>query len=239
MKNEFLSWYIAKQIRSASNQQGGTSMQVSSSLSSADEHVLQCRVKKFRQRETRKLHLPPSFRQRRKSARCAGGRKIMCILMARHAAAILLASAIGCSSALAEVETISKCSYWDAFAGALDGRIVTGAATTLTDGSLAAIVISQDNISLRLYGRAWGLDAGDLTRIRIVAGNTSYRGKARAINDSEFEVADLPKDFLQALIISRTAFIEINSVRWLLNLEGLSSCLKDAVTLYVKTLSRR
>jgi hypothetical protein len=165
---------------------------------------------------------------------------MICVSKVKYAlAAILLANAIGCSSASAEVETISRCGYWDAFAGALDRSAVTGAATKLTDGSLASIIISQDNVSLRLSGRAWNLNAGDLARIRIVVGNESYRGKARAVNDSEFEVSELPKDFLQALIVGRTAIIEINDVRWLLNLKGLSSCLKDAATLYVQTLSSR
>jgi hypothetical protein len=124
-------------------------------------------------------------------------------------------------------ERSKKHDYWEAVACVLDGDIVTGALTHL-DSSLAAILIKSDDVTLRLSGH-WDLDPGDLARIRIVVDDSVYRGRARAINDSEYEIQNLSLKFVKAMIDARTAVIHIGRARWTLTLYGVTASLKQAI----------
>ena len=163
----------------------------------------------------------------------------MWMLKARQAfAGIVLASAIGCTSASAGVEITQRCNFWEAFRGTLDGQTAAGVTTKMSDGSLVSVIVTSEDISLRLSGRHWDLETGDDARIRIVVDGNGFRGKAHAVNDQEFEVSNLPNDFLESLIDGREAYIEINGVRWRLDLNGLTRCLKSSVEPYARRRNR-
>lgn len=162
-------------------------------------------------------------------------RKLERVLLAAALAGVAALGAV--SGTPAKADTFAQHGLWTSFVDKLDGHIATGAVTRLDDGSLVAVLITQNRVMLRLSGRGWELRTGTSTPIRIRVDGTVYRGSGEAVNDSEYQVADLPADFIEALMQGRRALVEINGSVWNLNLQGIKPSLKDAAQLYVETAS--
>jgi hypothetical protein len=146
----------------------------------------------------------------------------------RTIAVVALVGAMACTTASAAWRTIRSHGYWESIVAELDGDIITGALTKMDNGATAAILIRGEDINLRLSGD-WDLETGDRARVSIVVDGTTYRGKAKAINDSEYEVQDLTFEFVKAVMDARTAVIVIDDTRWTLKLRGVTASLRDAI----------
>lgn len=163
--------------------------------------------------------------------------KVRKLVFSMLAMAALAGSTVGSGSAFAG--TLSTCQYWSASEQWLDGEQVTIARTEISGGSIFGLVLSNHEIRLRMQGHNWDLDTGQVANIRVVIDGVAYTGTAVAVNDSEFEVRDLPREFVLGLMRGLEAVVEINGVRWRLNLYGVTACLGVALDRYMRSTGLR
>jgi hypothetical protein len=147
-----------------------------------------------------------------------------------------LAAAIA-FSVPASAKTVAEHGYWSTSEQVLDGSVATMARTEIDDGSIAAFILTRNEIRFRAQDDGWSLRAGQTTQIRITVDGEVYRGTATAVNDTEFETSDLSVEFLKKLINSREAVVEVGGDSWRLNLNGLAASLGDAITRYQRRAS--
>lgn len=151
--------------------------------------------------------------------------------------AILKLAGIGLAAAIAfgvpaSAKTVATHGYWSTSEQMLDGSMATMARTEIDDGSIAAFILTDNEIRFRAQDEGWSLRAGQKTQILITIDGEVYRGTATAVNDTEFETSDLSLEFLKQLINGHEAIVEVAGDRWRLSLNGLAPSLNDAIRRY-------
>lgn len=159
----------------------------------------------------------------RKSVRAGDPRRQR---VAAGAAGVAFAAAMAGAASAAQYHTLSRCGAWEAVAVELDGRAVTGAVAHPCWGCRVAVLIDDDGVGLRLSGPR-NISPGVLARLWVFVDGVPYRGRAAAVNDRDFEMR-LSPDLLAAIAAGRTAVIDIEGIRWTLDLYGLDVSLRDA-----------
>jgi hypothetical protein len=147
--------------------------------------------------------------------------------MAGVAAALMIIA--GAATVPASAKAYAYHGHWVTSAQLLDGEYVTKAQTEFNDGSILALVVTRNEVRIRLQDMSWNLSPGNEVRFRISVDGDGFKGVAEAVNRHEYEARDLTIDFLKQLVEGDQAIVEIDGTRWTTNLHGLKAALADAL----------